>query len=67
MGDIADTHTDYPDDYDEEPHETECKFCGKGGLFWEDDNGKWVLINGKGALHNCRSRPAKADDFEVVG
>ena len=31
-----------------------CKFCGKNGLQWEDDNGKWILIDSKsGEIHKC--------------
>ena len=45
----------------------ECKFCGRGGLQWEDDNGKWVLIDGHGKVHNCRNKPASVDEFEELG
>lgn len=41
------------EDGDEEPQKTECKFCGKGGLEWADDNGRWVLIEHNGKIHKC--------------
>ena len=41
------------EDEDDEPRETSCKRCGKGGLQWEDDNGRWALINAKGEIHKC--------------
>ena len=59
------------DDYDYDPSDeqpaTECKYCGKAGLTWEDDNGRWVLLGANGARHKCD--PAKfaklaGDDFE---
>lgn len=48
-----------------QPSTVECKRCGKGGLHWEDDNGKWRLVNAKGLLHVCDTSSA-ADDFEVL-
>jgi hypothetical protein len=54
---------------DDEPRKVECKKCGKGGLEWEDDNGRWVLIESNGKVHKCdekRVHAAVADDFEVL-
>ncbi len=47
--------------------ETECRRCGKGGLTWEDDNGRWRLVDSHGEVHHCD--PVKiaklvASDFE---
>lgn len=44
-----------------EPREAECNRCGKGGLHWEDDNGKWVLVDKHNEIHRCA---VKANDFE---
>lgn len=52
-----------PSFHDDEPREVECKFCGKGGLHWEETDTGWVLLDGKYAVHNCRS-VAGVDEFE---
>jgi hypothetical protein len=55
-------------DYDE-PRKVECKKCGKGGLEWDDD-GRWILIDGRGKVHKCDEKvlhKQTADDFEVLG
>lgn len=56
-------------DDDDDDGAVECKQCGKGGLSWEDDNGRCVLIDGHGKIHKCdekRLHKAAADDFEVL-
>lgn len=60
-----------PDPYedDEQPSVVECKRCGKSGLHWEDDDGKWVLIGHNGAVHKCdeqRVAKAMASEFEPI-
>ena len=33
------------------PHRLkECKRCGKGGLHWEEDNGRYVLVSRSGEI-----------------
>ena len=58
------------DEYDyDEPRIVECKHCGKGGLQWEDDNGRWVLIDRDGKVHKCnesRVHTIVEGDFEVL-
>lgn len=59
---------DYFDEFDYDfSREVECKFCGKGGLSWEEDCGGWVLINYKGEIHKCepkRLARKQAEDFD---
>lgn len=57
------------DDDDDQPREVSCRICGKAGLFWEDDNGQWVLISAKGLIHKCDEKALHkqtADDFEAL-
>lgn len=62
--DYFDPYT-YPDD-EENPTEKYCKYCGKGNLHWEDDNGKWILIDSSsGAIHKCKSKPIKPFDVDM--
>lgn len=48
-------YEDYFDEYDYEPRSrpTTCKFCGKTGLHWENDDGQWQLYETQYKLHNC--------------
>jgi len=40
--------------------EKHCKYCGKGNLHWEDDNGKWVLTDSKtNEIHRCKEYEKK--------
>jgi hypothetical protein len=49
------------DPENEQRSEKKCKFCGKGNLEWEDDNGKWILIDSNsGLIHRC-IKPKKID------
>lgn len=60
---------DYFDPYgedDEQPSLVECKRCGKGGLQWEDDNGRWVLLEHNGKVHQCNLQRVAACDFEAL-
>ena len=55
--------------YDGDNEEVECKFCGKGGLSWEEDCGGWVLIDHKGGIHKCspaRLARTQAEDFDDI-
>jgi hypothetical protein len=36
-----------------EPKTAECKFCGQGGLHWEDCDGRFVLYGSEGEKHVC--------------
>ena len=51
------------EDLDDEQNYTikECKFCGKGDLTWEQFNGKWRLIDARGIVHKCKSKPIDVD------
>lgn len=62
----AEDHFYDPDTDDDQPTLVECKRCGKGGLRWENDDGRWNLYDGRYKLHRCDMRKAAADDFEVV-
>jgi ssDNA-binding Zn-finger/Zn-ribbon topoisomerase 1 len=46
---------------DDEPYDVECNRCGKSGLHWEDDNGKWVLVDKHNEIHRCT---VAAKEFE---
>jgi len=55
---------EYGYDYNEE---VECKFCGKGGLSWEEGCGGWVLLDRKGEIHKCKPEclaRKQAEDFD---
>ena len=54
---------DTGDWYDEPAIEVECRYCGKGGLHWEEDDGKFRLAEKSGYLHECH-RVAHVNDFE---
>lgn len=73
MGEMAGYYVnrmlDDPFEGNYQPRTVECKHCGKGGLFWEDDNGKWVLLEHNGKVHKCdetKLHKQTADDFEVL-
>jgi hypothetical protein len=53
-----------PSDFDEEPREVTCKFCGKDGLHWHEGQ-KWALVDARGAIHFCRG-PAAPEEFEAL-
>lgn len=58
-----------PFDDDEQPSDVECKRCGKAGLHWEDDDGRWVLLTSHDEVHKCdeaRVRRAMASEFEPI-
>jgi len=41
------------EDY-EETFRIQCRYCGKYGLKWEDEEGReYVLIDSKGDIHHC--------------
>jgi len=58
--------SDYDHDSDQEPHSVTCKRCGKAGLHWQDEDGEWVLMEGRYKVHHCDMRKAAAGDFEAV-
>lgn len=54
--------------YEEIPRTVECKRCGKDGLHWEDDNGKWRLFKGC-TPHVCDEDKVQrnlASEFRVI-
>ena len=78
MGEMTDFYIDQMmDAYGDSPYgggygepNVECKNCGKAGLHWEEDDGRWVLCNPNGRTHVCdpdRLKRAVIDDFEVLG
>lgn len=54
------------DDDDLPPTNKTCNYCGKGGLHWEDDNGKWILVTAKGEIHKCKPKPITLDLNKVL-
>lgn len=44
----------------------ECKRCGKANLMWDDDNGKWVLVERNGLVHRCNLLKVTRGDFAPV-
>jgi hypothetical protein len=52
MGDFADMY-DY--DYDPSDFSVTCKFCGRSGLYWDEDGAYgWRLVDLRGRQHRCR-------------
>lgn len=49
-----------------EPRSITCKRCGKTDLRWQDEDGEWVLMEGRFKVHKCDMQQAARDDFEVV-
>lgn len=52
-----------------QPRKTSCKRCGKDGLHWQDEDGEWVLMDGRYKVHRCNPKDVKAtalDGFGVV-
>lgn len=65
MIEILDFDTD-DEDIGSRPQTVMCKFCGKDGLEWVDDNGRWKLIIAHtGALHICDFKKI-ARDFDAI-
>lgn len=53
----------------QEPRTVACKRCGKDGLHWQDEDGEWVLMDGRYKVHHCNPKDVKAtalDGFKVV-
>ena len=55
------------DDDDSPSRNIECKRCGKSGLHWEDDNGRWRLLTAKGAAHVCEPAACEFEDLTKEG
>lgn len=43
-----------------------CKVCGARMASWRETEKGWRLIDRNGRLHDCRSAPASANDFDVI-
>lgn len=44
-----------------------CKFCGKNGFTWKQEDTRWFLINSEGESHDCPLKSATANtELEVV-
>lgn len=53
---IFDDYTDLDSD-DDTPSYKECKFCGKGGLIWEElEKDQWKLLEKSGRVHKCKPK-----------
>ena len=48
-----------------EPHDIECKHCGKGGLHWEDTDEGFRLYDARNKKHACPPADVSGD-FEVL-
>ena len=47
----------YQDEEFDRPTKKTCNRCGKKNLIWEDDNGKWILLDSKsGEIHRCSKK-----------
>lgn len=44
------------------PREVVCTFCGTRKLHWHLSQRK-VLVDARGAIHDCRGGPADPDEF----
>lgn len=58
-----------PYSYDDEYPSAECKRCGEGGLHWEEDDGRFILVTQNGGIHKCdqnRADRRAMGDFEAV-
>ena len=71
MGELADFTTDNGilsdllDDNEEDdgPAAISCRYCGKGGLYWYQENGRWRLIEHADSpnwkFHACNQHPSR--------
>lgn len=60
---------DYDRDDDREPRSTACKRCGKTGLRWQEEDGEWVLMEGRYRVHHCDPKDVRAtalDGFHAL-
>ena len=59
MGEQADYIIDRlfdPDDYNDEEPTVACKYCGRAGFSWdEDDDGRYRLTTPTGKPHFCKA------------
>lgn len=44
-----------------------CKRCGKTGLRWQDEDGEWILMEGRYKVHRCDPKDLKAVALEGFG
>ncbi len=44
-----------------------CKRCGKTDLRWQDEDGEWVLMEGRYKVHRCDPKDIKATALEGFG
>lgn len=56
---------DYSDDYDPSEGIT-CRRCKASGLSWEQQGGKYRLIEPNGENHVCSAFNETVNDFEVL-
>lgn len=58
---------DYIDfDWAPDPDPVTCNRCGKRNLDWHHTGVRWRLMEQDGKLHDCLSKPASPDEFEVL-
>jgi len=48
------------------PNLPRCNRCGKRNLDWHHTGVRWRLMEQDGKLHDCLSKPASPDEFEVL-
>ncbi|MER1940478.1 hypothetical protein ABS755_07190 [Castellaniella sp. FW104-16D08] len=41
-----------------------CKRCGKDGLRWQDEDGEWVLMEGRHKVHHCDPKDVRATSLD---
>lgn len=42
------------DEYYDEAREVTCKYCGCKGLYWEEKNNRFILVNNVDEPHQCK-------------
>ncbi len=44
------------EDDNEGKRKIECNSCGKAGLFWQEFDGRWKLVDRHSRIHVCANR-----------
>jgi hypothetical protein len=63
LEDLFDNYDPSDNEFDEQQEST-CKFCGVGGLYWEDHFKGWRLVDIDDEPHVCDPKAVEAKALE---